>query len=111
MNHGLLATRTASSAVTAPVAARYDGEERMEGMLRARHRGAKLLVVLMGSEDGRDDGNNSGCRSSSSAMAVGMAMVPFVDEIGQRRGVAGAAKDGEDDAALASDGGGGTARA
>jgi hypothetical protein len=34
-----------------------------EGMLRARHHGAKLLVVLMGSEDGRDNGNNSGCRS------------------------------------------------
>jgi hypothetical protein len=41
-----------------------------EGMLRARHHVANLLVVLMGSEDGRDNGNNSGYGAQlGSAMA------------------------------------------
>jgi hypothetical protein len=38
-------------------------------------------------------------------------MVLFGDENGQRRGVAGATKDGEGDAALISDGGEGIAQA
>jgi hypothetical protein len=38
-------------------------------------------------------------------------MVLFVNEIGQRMGAAGVVKDGKDDAALASDGGGGMTRA